>query len=298
MNLKKLLHYFKKPQKVYRDDLYRGEKVALLTMHAKEEVIAPILYGAIGCEIERVDGYDTDQLGSFSREIPRVQTQLETARKKALLGMELSGLDIGIASEGSFGVDPLTGIFSTNVECLLWIDKKNDLEISLFAHSKTNLAHATLKSWQECESFALKAGFPQHHLIVRAHKEEMLTFYKGISSWEKLEEAFHKTLQISEDGSLFVETDMRANANPTRMQSIEKATQELAKKIASTCPMCGAPGFWIVEYLGGLECKICHNPTQEIYADLYGCSKCDYKQTVKRKETPYANPAYCDFCNP
>jgi len=54
---------------------------------SKERVIAPVLEPALGCQIELVDGFDTDQLGTFTRDIPRDGTQLEAARKKARIGM-------------------------------------------------------------------------------------------------------------------------------------------------------------------------------------------------------------------
>ena len=41
----------------------------------------------------------------------RAGTQIEAARKKARLGMELAGLPLGLASEGAFGPDPMTGMF-------------------------------------------------------------------------------------------------------------------------------------------------------------------------------------------
>lgn len=36
--------------------------------------------------------------------------------------MQLSGLALGLASEGSFGADPFAGIFPWNVEFLIFID--------------------------------------------------------------------------------------------------------------------------------------------------------------------------------
>jgi len=60
---------------------------------------------------------------------------------------------------------------------------------------------------------------------------------------EKLEEAFKWCLSNSRTGKVFIETDVRAHANPTRMKNIEKATHDLISKLNSTCPNCGAPGF-------------------------------------------------------
>ena len=90
---------------------YKAQTVALLTQHGKEQVITPVLELLLGCRIERVSGYDTDLLGTFTRDVPRAGTQLEAARRKARVGMQLAGRPLGLASEGSFGPDPMLGVF-------------------------------------------------------------------------------------------------------------------------------------------------------------------------------------------
>ncbi len=61
---------------------YVGERIALLTQHGKERVIAPALEGPLGCFVELVSGYDTDQLGIFTRETPRRGSQLDAAARR------------------------------------------------------------------------------------------------------------------------------------------------------------------------------------------------------------------------
>lgn len=95
---------------------YAGAEVALLTRHGKAGVIAPAPEGPLGCRVRLDDGYDTDRLGTFSREVPRRGSQLEVARTKARIGMERTGLPLGLASERAFGPDPCAGLFSWNVE--------------------------------------------------------------------------------------------------------------------------------------------------------------------------------------
>ena len=148
-------------------ELYAGRRIALLTQHGKERAIAPVLESALGCRVERVAGYDTDRLGTFTREIPRAGTQIEAARKKARLGMELSELPLGLASEGSFGPDPFTGMFSWNLEMIVWIDDALGIEVVGAASGKTNFAHRLAADWAEAETFARAAGFPEHHLVAR-----------------------------------------------------------------------------------------------------------------------------------
>ena len=80
---------------------YADRRIALLTQHGKERVIAPALEPGLGCTIEHVSGFDTDLLGTFTRETARAGSQLDAARRKARKGMELSGLDAGLAAVGS-----------------------------------------------------------------------------------------------------------------------------------------------------------------------------------------------------
>ena len=54
-----------------KNAIYKDSSVALLTQHGKEKVITPILAAAIGCDVVLVTGFDTDQLGTFTRDIPR-----------------------------------------------------------------------------------------------------------------------------------------------------------------------------------------------------------------------------------
>lgn len=297
MNLKKILYYFKEPHLKYKKNLYKNERVALLTKHSKERVLGPILYDTLGCEVLHVDSYDTDLLGTFTREIARQGTQVEAARKKAQIALELSGLEIAVASEGSFGPDPYSGILAWNIECLVWIDAKHSLEIVAMAQGKSNLRHATLREWQECESFATTVSFPAHYIIIRP-EETSSQMRKGISTWSELKEAFAWAQEISSDGSVFIETDMRAFANPTRMQIIAEAADALAKKLSTLCPECNAPGFSITESLPGLRCLACRCKTANFYADIYSCTPCGHRETKERENLTGVDPMYCEFCNP
>lgn len=253
---------------------------------------------ALGCRVERVAGYNTDLLGTFARDIPRKGTQIDAARRKARIGMELARLPLGLASEGSFGPDPFSGMFPWNVEVLIWIDNERGLEIIATAQGKTNQANVLTASWEETESFAQKAGFPQHHLLLRPQSENDPRIQKGIADWVRLKAAFEWAVDQSENGIAFIETDMRAHANPTRMNTIRTAAEELARKLSSSCPACGSPGFWIVERIRGLPCRRCGRPTHETRAELYGCSKCTHQITLEHTDRAYADPGHCDYCNP
>lgn len=278
--------------------IYGGRRVALLTQHGKERVLAPALGSALGCRVERVGGYDTDLLGTFTREIPRAGTQLEAARAKARIGMELAGLSLGLASEGSFGPDPMMGMLPWNVEFLIWIDAERGLEVAGVAQGKTNFAHLLAAGWEEAEAFARQAGFPGHHLVLRPEGENDPRIRKGIAERVELEAAFARALEQSASRRVFIETDMRAHANPTRMENIGLAAEDLAGKLCSLCPACGAPGFWLVERVAGLPCEDCGAPTRETRAEIHGCLKCAHRETRERVGAEHADPGRCDYCNP
>jgi len=278
-------------------DGYQGQPVALLTQHGKEHVIASVLGPALGCRIERVSGYDTDLLGTFTREIPRAGTQIEAARRKARLGMELAGWPLGLASEGAFGPDPIAGMVPWNVEILLWIDDVRGLEVVGQAQGKANFAHLLTADWKAAGTFACHWGFPEHQLVLRPQREDDPRIRKGICSWTELEAGFAWAQAQSADGLVFLETDARAHANPTRHENIRLAAEDPAAKLRSLCPQCSAPGFWIVERVAGLPCEFCDAPTQEAQADVLGCVKCPHRETRER-EIKHADPGRCDYCNP
>ncbi len=281
----------------FKKSIYRGSIVALLTQHGKEKVIAPLLASTIDCQVRQVTGYNTDQLGTFTRDIPRPGTQLEAARKKARLGMELAGLTLGLASEGSFGVDPFTGAFPWNVEIIVWIDDTLGIEVVGVASGTSNFSHLLAASWEEVEKFARTAGFPDHGLVVRPQHEDDPRIRKGITDWETLRDAFRWACGEADNGRIFLETDVRAHMNPTRMKMIGQAAQDLAHKLCTLCPVCNTPGFQIMERVPGLPCEDCGAPTREAKADIHRCTRCGHQVTVERPGT--VSPAgYCNFCNP
>ena len=278
-------------------NVYRGRSVALLTQHGKESVIAPVLDVALACRVGLVTGFDTDLLGTFTRDVARAGTQLDAARRKARIGMERSGLPVGCASEGSFGPDPMVGMFPWNVEFLIWIDDGLGIEVVGVAQGKTNFAHVLTASWEETEAFARRAGFPGHRLAVRPEREDDPRIRKGIADWPSLEDSVRWALALAANRRAFIETDMRAFANPMRMENIRLATEDLARKLRSSCPLCGTPGFHLEARVPGLPCEVCGAPTRDYLAEIYLCRKCGHRTRLERTITS-ASAAHCHYCNP
>lgn len=275
---------------------YTGHEIALLTQHGKEEILAPVLEPALGCRVRRVGGFDTDRLGTFTRDIPRAGTQLEAARRKARIGMELAGLPLALASEGAFGADPYLNAVPWNTELILLVDALHGIEVVGVAQRSTRFAHLLTGDWEEARRFAEEAGFPEHHLVVRPAHADDPRIEKGIASWVAFERAFDRALAEAGNGKVFVEHDVRAHAHPTRREAIRQAAEDLRGKLLSLCPDCGAPGYWRLERVPGRPCAECGMPTREPRAEVWGCARCGRRET--RELAGLADPGRCDVCNP
>jgi len=281
-------------------DIFKNRKIVIATKHEKEKVIAPILKKELGVDALVPENFDSDRFGTFTGEIKRSGTQLEAARKKALYAMELTGLDLAIASEGSFDKSELTPYLSSNLELVLLIDKKNGYEIrGHYENLKTNVFGDYVRSVDEALSFAKKINFPEHGIILRKNKSRKIGIEKGIHSEEMLIKAVKNALAKPFSRRVFLEADLRAHRNPTRMQAIKKATKDLIKNIRSECPRCKSPGFTPVDIEKGLPCVACGTPTEIPIYEIYSCQKCQYNEKVQAKDfNKKAGAEHCHHCNP
>ena len=278
--------------------IFLNRTASLLTKHGKEKVIASVLEDQFACIVKHSDAYDTDLLGTFTQDTPRHGTQLDAARKKAVIGMDLLELDLGIANEGAFVIDPYAGIVPWNNELVILIDQKNGLELTGFSGAAAQNDHDYVSQWEDMEKFANTALFPSHYLVVKPTDEYHPKSQKGIRDLAALKEAFEWAKALSSTGAVYVENDLRAFANPTRMENIRKATIDLAKKMSSLCPQCQTPGYWVKDIQRGLPCNVCGLPTDQEIAKIWGCIKCDYQDTEGMKILKFADPSKCNHCNP
>lgn len=219
--------------------MFKGRSLLLATKHKKESVIAPIIQESLGVKCFVAENFDTDAFGTFTGEVERKEDPITTARNKCLKAMELYNCDLAIASEGSFGPHPSLYYVSADEENLILIDKKNSLEIIVREIStETNFDGRQIQAEHQLVRLAEEVRFPSHALIIRRSKEDCGEAIKGITDWEQLRDAFH---QLREKyGMVYLETNMRAMLNPTRMNVIGKAAQRLVEKINSCCPQCSA----------------------------------------------------------
>ncbi len=161
---------------------------ALGTMHRKEQVMAPILEKELGIQLV-VPSLDTDEFGTFTRDIKRPGDQLNAARLKAEKAMALTGVTLGFASEGSFGPHPSLPFLACNREIVLLVDHSNGLEIvGETISTETNYAYQDATDLKDALAFAQKIGFPTHGLVVMSDVQPTQSshIFKGITDETQL----------------------------------------------------------------------------------------------------------------
>lgn len=280
------------------EDYFRGRKLAIVTKHEKEKVIAPLLEKALGVRCYVPDHIDTDILGTFTGEVERKDDPLSTLRNKCMLAMDNQDCDLCVASEGSFGPHPAIFFVNADDELLMLIDRKNDLSvISRELSTATNFNGREVATERQLREFAKEVLFPSHGLILRNAKNGMDCIIKGITEWETLNRSFGEIQHRF--GTVYAETDMRAMYNPSRCEVIGKAAEKLIATLLSQCPECGTPGFDVTKIKKGLPCSWCGFPTESTWSYVYQCAKCTYSS---EKRFPHGktreDPMYCGNCNP
>lgn len=279
-------------------ELFKNRRLIIATKHKKEAVIAPILEKSLGVRCFVDEEFDTDIFGTFSGEIEREKDAFETIRMKCLVAMEKNNCDLAVASEGSFGPHPSLYFANADDELIMLIDKKNNLEIIAREISlETNFNAKLIRNKAELLDFTKTVSFPSHALILKKDQNDHSFLRKGIKDETLLIEYFEYCIKTF--GQAYIETDMRAMHNPTRMKVIESAMNKLIQNIESTCPQCSKPGFVVTDVISGLPCELCNFPTNSILFHKLSCSTCGFQEN---KKFPYGkefeDPMYCNRCNP
>ncbi len=282
--------------------LFKDRECVIATMHKKEEAIAPIIEKELGIKVFVPNDFDSDKFGTFTGDIERMGDQYEAARHKGKGAMKLYKKTLSISSEGTFGPHHEVFFVPVNKEIVMLIDSEKDIEFTgVSITTETNFSHATVKSFEEAYEFALKSGFPEHGIVIKVEKSLIRKpiIIKGITKKEELKREFEFAIKKSRKKEIYIETDMRALYNPTRMKNIEAATKDLVKNLFNLCPKCNWPGFGVIDRKKGLPCRGCGFPTNHILLDIYSCKKCGHSEEKKypnNKES--VDPGECSYCNP
>jgi hypothetical protein len=280
---------------------YHNRQISLATKHAKERVIARPFRVALGLAVVAPPDLDTDTLGTFSGEVARLASAREVCERKARLGMAATGLSLGLASEGSFGPHPFVPFIPAGIELMTFVDDERGLVIaeSTLAE-RTNYAHREARNIDEPADWLRVVGFPSHALIVRTRADSRgAPVGKGIVSTEHLRAAIEVAVAASNAGTAWVETDMRAHLNPTRMAAIRRLAFQLVRRVATPCSACASPGWGQTGTLKGLPCAMCATPTEMVRREVFSCVACGHREERPRRDgLTETSPQYCPYCNP
>jgi hypothetical protein len=281
---------------------YAGRRAALATMHGKEIAIAPALRDRLGLAVEVAPGIDTDALGTFTGEVPRAGTMRDAAIAKARLGMAAAGLAIGIASEGSYGPHPQLPFVAGGIELMVLVDADRGIVIAEHLIDDAPVFdHAVTRDLAAIENFLRRVRFPDHALVARANASDgdNTPVHKGLRSTAALVGAIAECAAKSRDGETFLQTDMRAHMNPTRMSTLVRLAARLADRVTSSCPACGCPGYGQIDVETGLPCEWCGTPSIMVRYFVFGCVGCTHRERRPRTDgRAHADPDRCPECNP
>lgn len=283
-------------------EAYSGTSIILTTKHAKSIAIAPPFQEKLQASVVEYV-VNTDRLGTFSGEVEREGTALECARRKCEWSLECLGdtVEFALANEGSFGPHPFVPVLPCDQEILYFIDRRHGFHFHLSHVSEnTNYRTEAVHSLEALQKLASESRFPSHALILRPDgRGTTEPLFKGIDSTDALEEAYKECLKYSTNGEIWVETDMRAQFNPSRMEVIGELAAKLAERLTAHCPKCNTPGWGIVRTEKGLECSWCGSETELVKSEIHGCTKCDYEEITARADgLTAAEPRSCRYCNP
>lgn len=279
--------------------LFPDPRIAIATLHGKAEALAPAL-NALDLKLETVD-VDTDALGTFAGDVERSGSPREVVIHKARLGMAASGLPLGLATEASFGPDPTIGFMPLHVELLAFVDDIHSQVLVLeHATHDTNWQSQTGRTLDEVEPLLRSSGFPEHAVIVRPNVlRPGMPVHKGLRHRSELATVLAELAALSADGLARVDTDMRAHMNPTRQRHIATLGEQLAGRLARSCPACSAPGYGRIGVLVGLPCMDCGTPTGLVSSERHGCGACGHETRQPRRDGRIsADPGACPLCNP
>ena len=272
---------------------YSGIQIAMPTKHGKASVINKAFNHYFPVEIIEVNA-DTDSLGTFAGEVERIDPPLETAIKNHKL---VTGYEYTITSEGSIGSDHSIPFLISDYEILVFKDHKKDITIRE-AHRSFEIKAFKKEIFlgENIEETLKQYDFPNHSVIVKAPEAGLILPFKGLKDLDAVNKAIEEVAKVSR--RIVIESDLRANHSPSRMENIYVTAQKLAKRINTLCSTCYTPGFGVKSYEKGVNCSYCKrlNPNV-VKVEILGCVNCDLELKGKEINKEIA-PDKCIWCNP
>jgi hypothetical protein len=161
------------------------------------------------------------------------------------LGLERTGLRLGLASEGSFGPHPALPLLAVGQELLVFLDRERQLTVvEQRLDWRTNDAQLLLEPGDDPAAWLRQVCFPSHAVMARPAGSPTGPWHKDLCTAAALSAALAACRAADPRGQVWL--DVRAHRNPTRMRSIRRLGVAMARRLASSCPRCGGPGWGLV----------------------------------------------------
>lgn len=277
--------------------LLQDVDILLASMHKKESVISSPFKHYLNATIIVPDAFDTDRFGTFSGEIPRTGSPLETALLKAKTAAKEYGFQYILASEGTFTPHPAFSWLPANHELLLILNARDgeyDFEERLT--TDTNFGQLHSSNLHTIDTFLKSIQFGSHAVNL-IPEDQIHSIIKGVMDHQSLN--YHIEKMIHQGIAFRIETDMRACHNPKRMENIRLLSEQFAKRLATICQSCAKSGFGKFKLGGSLPCELCQGETSLHAYSIEYCPHCLYETKKPREDGKLTSEQmYCYECNP
>lgn len=276
---------------------FTGRVAALATRHGKLPIVAPPLERSLGIRVTLAD-LDTDAFGTFAGDIPRLGSPLDTAVAKARAAMRAGGTELGLASEGTIGPDPVTGLAQLDTELVVLVDDRRGLVITGQARSHGIVAgRHVVDTTTDLGPLLHRLDSPHHGVIVMPEGEPAAA-EKGLSDADRIADAVARACAAAATGRAVIASDLRAHCSPSRRAVIARAAEDLAERASSTCPSCARPGWGRIGPLLGRACRACGGEAPALARGVVdGCDGCGLREE-RELDTEPVDPSRCPACNP
>ena len=272
-----------------------GRSAALAGRHRKEEILGPLV-AELGLDL-LVAGVDTDEFGTFAGEVPRVGSPIQVAERKARAAIAATGLEIGLASEGSFGPHPELPFIQVDMEIVCLVDARYNRVIAEDSLGyNPPVGDVRVPGPDDLEAFLGSIDFGNQGVIVKPGDGSFGLVRKGITDPVTLDHAIHEVCRASRDRAALIEPDLRSHMCPTRRVVIREAAAKLVARLGRSCPKCGSSGFGRHEEVPGLPCRMCESPTGATLLERTSCDACGHVELELAEG--FGDPGVCSFCNP